>query len=93
MAARPWLWLAKSKDQISALQSIATTIALIVGGVWVLTNFDFLTEWVAQVRLDQKVRSYRALQDALLVQVDVTLTNSSKRSISLPLLKFEWVGY
>jgi len=77
-----WHWLAQSKDQISALQSIATVIALIVSACWIVRNFDVLSEWTPQVRLDQTVKTYTPLNDAILLQVDVTLTNSSKRSMS-----------
>lgn len=78
--ARLWYWLAQSKDQLSALQSLAAIFALVVGAVWVLIHFDIPSELIAEVSLEQTVKAYKALDDATILQVDVTLTNSSKRS-------------
>ena len=78
--ARLWYWLAQSKDQLLALQSLAAIFALVVGAVWVLIHFDIPSELIAEVSLEQTVKAYKALDDATILQVDVTLTNSSKRS-------------
>ncbi len=81
-AHRLWYWLGQSKDQWAVLQSIATIFALLVGAAWVLINFDILSEWIAEVSLEQTVKAYKVLDDAIILQVDVNLRNSSKRSVT-----------
>ena len=82
IVAHPWRWLAQSKDQISALQSLAAIFALVVGAVWVLIHVDILSELVAEVQLEQTFKAYNALEDVTILQVDVTLKNASKRSVT-----------
>jgi hypothetical protein len=48
---RLWFWLAQSKEQLSALQSLAAIFALVVGACWVLIHFDILSELIAEVSL------------------------------------------
>ena len=72
--------MVQSKDQLSALQSLAAVFALVVGAGWVLIHFDILSELIPEVSIRQTVKAYKALDDAIILQVDATLTNSSKRS-------------
>jgi hypothetical protein len=53
-----------------------------VGAVWVVVNFDILSEWKAEVSLEQTVKAYKVPDDATVLQVDVNLKNSSKRSVT-----------
>jgi hypothetical protein len=80
--SRLWSWLGRSKDQISALQSLVAIVALAVGAAWVLIHFDIPSELAAEVRLEQTVTAHKALDDVSILQVDVTLTNSGKKSIT-----------
>jgi len=72
--------LNSNKDHISSIQSIIAMIALIIGGAWVLLHFDLPSELLPEVNLQQTVTSYPVMDDATVLQVDVTLTNHSKKS-------------
>jgi hypothetical protein len=73
-------WLGSAKDAASTIQSIASTVALIVAGVWVLTLLDIKSQFVAEVNLDQKIAAYKVQDNAFLIQVDITLSASTKKS-------------
>ena len=72
----------KHKDFLVAIQAIATTIALLVAGLWTYALTSQFRETEPKLAIKQDVSSWKLHDGSTLLRVDSTLTNTSKVRIA-----------
>jgi hypothetical protein len=72
------MWITRHKEEISGVQTLLSIFALLVGGAWVIWNFDFQSERVPQLTASQEVTTISVADDITLLKISDKLRNSSK---------------
>lgn len=70
--------VAKRKDFAATIQSVATVIALVAGGLWTYALTKQYRETIPRLSITHEVTSWRLADDSILVRVDSKVTNVGK---------------
>ena len=74
------MWITRYKNEISSIQSLVSIFALLVGGAWVIWNFDFQSEHVPQLSVSQEVTKFSVGEDITLLKITDKLRNEGKKT-------------
>jgi hypothetical protein len=89
MQGRFWSSLEQCKDTATTIQSIISSIAIVVGGIWILFLFDPFSELQPSLSIAQNVSSTNLSGGIILLDIHVALTDTTKTSARISHMLFE----
>src|SRR5262245_6035031 len=78
-----WNWLAQHQDALAALESIATILAILAGGVWALSLYRKKREPQPKARIKHTVTHRRLPDNQIWLRVELSLDNCGNSLLQL----------